>query len=130
MLKLLVSFIISFFWSYILVTFRDPHFNYTSKDKHWIIRQTPPLNNLTEKFVDQLHRKRLQTLLSVDDAIERLYIMLLKTRQLYNTYIVFSSDHGYHLGHFNQVKGKSQPYEPDIRIPLYMRGPAIPRGVK
>lgn len=67
--------------------------------------------------------------MALDDAIEKLYIMLLKSGQLHNTYMIFTSDHGYHLGQFNQVKGKSQPYESDIRIPLYMRGPKIPRGV-
>jgi len=108
---------------------RFPNFNFTSPDKHWIVRRTPPLDSLRVKFIDTLYRKRLQTLLSVDDAIERLYIMLMKTRQLDNTYIVFSSDHGYHLGQFNQVKGKAQPYESDVRIPLYIRGPKIPRGV-
>ena len=83
---------------------------------------------MTSQFTDALHRKRLITLLSLDDAIQELYIMLLKTGQLDNTYLFFSSDHGYHLGQFNQVKGKSQPYESDIRIPLYMRGPKIPKG--
>lgn len=107
---------------------RLPNYNFTSYDKHWIIRNTPPLNDVTSKFVDVLHRKRLQTLLALDDAIEEIYIMLQKTGQIDNTYIVFTSDHGYHLGQFNQVKGKSQPYESDIRIPLYMRGPKIPKG--
>ena len=107
---------------------RTPNFNYTSPDKHWIIRNTPPMDALRAQFTDVLYRKRLQTLLSVDDAIEKLFIMLIKTGQSQNTYLMFSSDHGYHLGQFNQVKGKAQPYENDIRIPLYMRGPHIPMG--
>lgn len=109
---------------------RSPNYNYTSLDKHWIIRKTPPLTALLANFTDALHRKRLQTLLSVDDAIERLYKMLSKTGQLDNTYLMFTSDHGYHLGQFNQVKGKAQPYEADIRIPFYIRGPNIPKGVE
>ena len=110
--------------------FRFPNYNYTSKDKHWIIRKSEPLDSVKAKFTDILHRKRLQTLLSVDDAIEKIYLMLVNTGQLDNTYIIFTSDHGYHLGQFNQVKGKAQPYESDIRIPLFMRGPKIPRGTE
>uniref|UniRef100_A0A7M5UYS6 Sulfatase N-terminal domain-containing protein n=1 Tax=Clytia hemisphaerica TaxID=252671 RepID=A0A7M5UYS6_9CNID len=106
---------------------RDPNYNFTSLDKHWLIRNTPPLNNVTSQFTDTLHRKRLITLLSLDDAIENVILTLEKTGQLHNTYVFFSSGHGYHLGQFNLVKGKSQPYESDIRIPLYMRGPNIPK---
>ena len=109
---------------------RHPNYNYTSLDKHWIIRQTPPLDETKAFFTDILYRKRLQTLLSVDDAIEKIYNMLLQIGMLEKTYIIFTSDHGYHLGQFNQVKGKSQPYESDVRIPLFMRGPRIPKGVK
>jgi len=109
---------------------RLPNYNYTSLDKHWLLRNTPPLNNVTERFTDVLYRKRLQTLLSVDDTVEKLYNMLKRANQLNNTYFVFSSDHGYHLGQFNQVKGKNEPYEADIRIPLYIRGPGLPAGMK
>ena len=82
---------------------RFPNYNYTSRDKHWIVRNTPPMNALRAKFTDVLHRKRLQTLLSVDDVVEDVYEMLKRTNELDNTYLMFSSDHGYHLGQFNQV---------------------------
>ena len=109
---------------------RLPNYNRTCLDKHWLIRATPPLSKVTERFTDVLYRKRLQTLLSLDDAVEKLYNMLVTTDQIHNTYFVFSSDHGYHIGQFNQVKGKNGPYESDVRIPLYMSGPNIPRGIK
>ena len=95
-------------------------------DKHWIVRRAPPISNEKKKFIDQLHRRRLLTLLSLDDAIARLYQTVRRLRELDNTYIFFSSDHGYHLGQFRLVKGKSQPYDTDIRVPLYVIGPGVP----
>ena len=43
-----------------------------------------------------------------------------------NTYFVFTSDHGYHLGEFGMPIDKRQPYEFDIRVPLIVRGPGVP----
>ena len=101
-----------------------------SVDKQWILRQKVPMDAQKIQFVDLLHRRRLQTLLSVDDSVARIVSTLQSLGIENETYIFFTSDHGYHLGQFALVKGKSMPFESDIRVPFYVRGPNIPKNIR
>jgi arylsulfatase A-like enzyme len=65
---------------------------------------------------------------AVDEMVADLVQLLEETGQLDNTYIFFTSDNGFHMGEHMLPSGKMLPYEEDIHVPLYVRGPGIPPG--
>jgi arylsulfatase A-like enzyme len=65
---------------------------------------------------------------AVDEMIASLVTVLEETGQLDNTYIIFTSDNGYHLGQHRLRSGKGSPYEEDIRVPFIIRGPGVQVG--
>jgi N-acetylglucosamine-6-sulfatase len=75
-----------------------PNYNVESPDKAAHVRQNPPLNEQVECYEDQHFRDRWASLLAVDDMIKEIYEYLEARMVLDNTYLIFSSDHGYKQG--------------------------------
>jgi hypothetical protein len=67
-------------------------------------------------------------MLAVDEMIAELIKTLEQNGQLENTYIVFTSDNGFHMGQHRLYEGKNTAYEEDIIVPFIVRGPGIPEN--
>jgi len=104
---------------------RNPAFNASSSDKHWMVAQQPPLSAKDAQQLDEIFRNRTKTLLSVDDIVHDVVGLLKELNVDNNTYVVYTSDHGFHLGSYRLGAAKRQVYDTDLRVPLLVRGPNI-----
>jgi N-acetylglucosamine-6-sulfatase len=80
---------------------------------------------MSRLMVRQLARESLQ---SVDELVEAVVNKLQNVGALDNTYVVFTSDNGYHHGEHRIILSKGKPYEESIRMPLIVRGPGVQAG--
>lgn len=94
-----------------------------------MLRQPPAvLPQSVINDVDANYRHRWEALLAVDELVEAVVNRLDDAGVLNNTYIIYSSDHGFHFAQFGQAWDKRLPYEFDIRVPMLVRGPGIAPG--
>jgi N-acetylglucosamine-6-sulfatase len=75
---------------------------------------------------DALWAKRLRALMSVDDLLADALAVVSAAGALDNTYVIVTSDHGYHLGSWGVYCEKSTPFDQDSRVLLAVRGPRVP----
>lgn len=78
--------------------------------------------------IDALYRKRLQSMEAIEDLVQGIVDTLQQTGALDHTYIVFTSDNGFHQGQHRLVSGKNTEFDEDLFVPLIVRGPGIPAG--
>jgi N-acetylglucosamine-6-sulfatase len=97
-------------------------------DKPARIRKLPRLSAADIAAIDALYRRRTQSLQAVDEAVAAVVQALEASGQLANTYIIFTSDNGFHMGQHRMKAGKYTPYETDVHMPLLVRGPGIAAG--
>eukprot|EP01043_Picozoa_sp_COSAG02_P041172 COSAG02_NODE_3392_length_6820_cov_6.539652_5_plen_440_part_00 len=96
--------------------------------KHWFLQHVGPMDADHITNSDLTFQDRWRCLQSVDDLVEELVHTLEAKQQLQNSYILYSADHGQHLGEWGMGFDKRQLYETDIRVPLLVRGPGISPG--
>ncbi len=106
-----------------------PSFNEADvSDKPQAVRRLPLLTGPEIADVTRKYRCALESLLSVDDGVNRILDRLKAQGALAHTYVIFTSDNGFLNGEHRLPEGKVKPYEESIRVPLLIRGPGIPQG--
>jgi N-acetylglucosamine-6-sulfatase len=88
----------------------------------------PRLSDADVASIDRDFRKRAQSVLAVDQMIGELQAAVAAIGEAANTYFVFSSDNGYHMGEHRLMPGKMTAYDTDIHVPLVVTGPGVPAG--
>jgi arylsulfatase A-like enzyme len=97
-------------------------------DKPRWVRNLPLLTEAEIVAIDELYRKRRQSMLAIDDMVKRFIDTLRVLGELDNTYVLFTSDNGFHQGQHRMKPGKMTAFEEDMRVPLSARGPGVPAG--
>lgn len=102
--------------------------NISDKPSWLRLRARHRLTSSEKSNINGRRRRRMEMLLSVDEAIAAIVDNVSSQGELANTYFVFTSDNGFFFGEHRIGSGKYLPYEPSSRVPLVIRGPGIPTG--
>jgi N-acetylglucosamine-6-sulfatase len=92
------------------------------------LKQIPALTPADETNMDKAFRMRNESDEAIDKMIGDIRALLKSLNIDKNTYIVFSSDNGYHMGEYSLRPGKMTPFETDIHVPLIVVGPGVGGG--
>jgi N-acetylglucosamine-6-sulfatase len=93
------------------------------------LRSHPQLSDADVARIDKDFRKRAQSVLAIDTMIGELQAAVAAIGAENNTYFVFSSDNGYHMGEHRLMPGKMTAFDTDIHVPLIVTGPGVPAGL-
>jgi arylsulfatase A-like enzyme len=108
---------------------RVPSFNTANTNPpEWLATHTT-LSPAAVAKLDSDFNLRVEAVQAVDDMIDALMKQLAATGLDKNTYVVFSSDNGYHMGEHQLLAGKQTAFDTDINVPLVVVGPGVPSGV-
>jgi arylsulfatase A-like enzyme len=109
---------------------RSPAFNAApdADAPKWLAAHAPLADAELSK-IDIDYRKRAQAVLGIDAMIGALQAAVREIGAADNTYFVFSSDNGYHMGEHRMTPGKMTAFNTDIHVPLIVTGPGVPAGL-
>lgn len=93
------------------------------------LQAVAPLLPREERRLETIWRDRLRSMKAIDDMIGAVLDQIEAEGLAGNTYVIFNSDNGFHLGDYSLRPGKMTPYDTDIRVPLVVTGPGVPAGV-
>jgi arylsulfatase A-like enzyme len=92
------------------------------------IHDLPYRNQTVIDYNDHYYRQRLRALQGVDELVDNLITHLEKSGKIDNTFIIYTSDNGFHISQHRLPPGKTCGFDEDIRVPFMMRGPGIPEN--
>jgi arylsulfatase A-like enzyme len=108
---------------------RPPSFDEADiSDKPAYVRDESPVSKRRTAEYDQLQITRMQSALTLEDLCRNVIDALERTGQLGDTYLVFMSDNGYHIGLHRIKSPKGSPYVESHEVPFVVRGPGVPAG--
>ncbi len=108
---------------------RTPDFDEADiSDKFGLTRKRKRLTASDIATIDETYRKRIRSLQVLDQSVARLVQALEDEGALDNTYLIFTSDNGYHMGNHRREIGKYTQFQNDVQVPFYIRGPGITPG--
>jgi len=105
-----------------------PAYDVAPVGHHWLVSdKVDALSPELVAFSDTLARMRQLSLLAVDDIVNELHKLLMghPSQPLDNTFVIYTSDHGYSLGQMRLASGKYHVFENDVRAPFFIAGPGV-----
>ena len=105
---------------------RPPSFNTVdlATRPRWF-RSLPPLTPDLIAQIDNFRRKQLQSLNSLDQAVDTILTALAGQHKLDKTLVVYLSDNGHFWGEHGLAWGKTAVYEESSRVPFAVRYPRL-----
>jgi arylsulfatase A-like enzyme len=93
----------------------------------WLTK-IPPLGREEIAAIDRYFRLRVLCDQAVDRLIGRMRATLASLGLDRDTYVIFTSDNGLHMGEYSLRPGKMTPFDIDTHVPLVVAGPGVPRA--
>ena len=108
-----------------------PSFNEADvSDKPQEIKNRALMSSAEQATVRARYRAQAESLLAVDEMVQRIADTLKAKGELKNTVIIYTADNGFFHDQHRVRQGKVLLYEESIRVPLLIRGPGLPKGKK
>ncbi|PHH61157.1 hypothetical protein CDD81_725 [Ophiocordyceps australis] len=106
---------------------RTPDFNQAADGSVSYFAVIPPLTDAQITYSDTFYQRRLQALQALDELVDSVVTKLYTRPDLAsNTYLIYTSDNGYHIGQHRLPPGKTSNIDSDLNVPFFVRGPGIP----
>ncbi|WP_205472275.1 sulfatase [Nocardioides sp. SYSU D00038] len=108
---------------------RVPSFDEADVSDKWgTVRTRKRLSAAKMAQVDAAFRDRIRSVQVLDQTVQEVVKRLREQGTLDNTYLLFTSDNGYNMGEHRLDIAKYNQFEETVSVPLWVRGPGIPRG--